>query len=153
MKNLFFLIIIALIFTACTFKKVQKHHGVRSLETKQAQLFENTTNENDIIKILGSPSIKNNFNNDIWIYIERKYTKQSILKLGKKKLITNNALVLEIDKMGLLVKKDFIDINDMNKLKYYNDETQTKISKSTFVYSFLSSMRQKINDPLGKRKK
>ena len=95
----------------------------------------------------------NSFDNDIWIYIERKYKNQSIIKLGKKKLVLNNALILEIDSMGLLVKKDFIDINDMKKIDFYKRNTQTKFSKNSFVYSFLSSMRQKINDPLGKRKK
>ena len=153
MNNFFYLIIIALIFSACTLKKVEKHHGVRSLETIQVKLIEKTTNKNDILEILGSPSIKNSFDNDVWIYIERKYTKQSILKLGKKKLIKNNALILEIDTMGMLVKKNLININQMNNLKYYNNKTETNVSKDSFVYSFLSSMRQKINDPLGKRRK
>ena len=147
------MIIIALILSACTLKKVEKHHGVRSLEIIQVKLIEKTTNKNDILEILGSPSIKNSFDNDVWIYIERKYTKQSILKLGKKKLIKNNALILEIDTMGMLVKKNLININQMNNLKYYNNKTETNVSKDSFVYSFLSSMRQKINDPLGKRRK
>ena len=153
MNNFFYLIIIALILSACTLKKVEKHHGVRSLEIIQVKLIEKTTNKNDILEILGSPSIKNSFDNDVWIYIERKYTKQSILKLGKRKLIKNNALILEIDTMGMLVKKNLININQMNNLKYYNNKTETNVSKDSFVYSFLSSMRQKINDPLGKRRK
>ena len=153
MKNFYFLIIVTLIFSSCTLNKIEKHHGVRSLASKQVKLFENTTNKNDIVKILGSPSIINTFDNDIWIYIERKYKNLSIIKLGKKQLVLNNALILEIDSMGLLVKKDFIDINDMKKIDFYKRNTQTKISKNSFVYSFLSSMRQKINDPLGKRKK
>ena len=153
MNNFFYLIIIALILSACTLKKVEKHHGVRSLEIIQVKLIEKTTNKNDILEILGSPSIKNSFDNDVWIYIERKYTKQSILKLGKKKLIKNNALILEINTMGMLVKKNLININQMNNLKYYNNKTETNVSKDSFVYSFLSSMRQKINDPLGKRRK
>ena len=111
------------------------------------------SNKNDIISILGSPSTKGSFGDDIWIYIERKYTKQSLVKLGKKKLIVNNVLVLEIDTKGLLAKKNFFNMNDMNELNFYKNSTQTKISKNSFVYEFLSSMRQKINDPLGKRQK
>ena len=111
------------------------------------------SNKNDIRSILGAPSTKGTFNNDIWIYIERKYTKRSIITLGKKKLFVNNVLVLEIDKKGLLAQKDFFDINDMNKLNYYNKTTYSNISKNSFVYDFLSSLRQKINDPLGKRRK
>ena len=113
----------------------------------------NSSNKNDIRSILGSPSTKGSFNNDVWIYIERKYTKDSIYKLGKKKIMLNNVLVLEIDKKGLLAKKIFFNMNDMKKMEYYKYTTQTNRSKNSFVYEFLSSMRQKINDPLGKRRK
>ena len=111
------------------------------------------SNKNDIITILGSPSTKGSFDDDVWIYIERKYTKKSIIKFGKKKLIVNNVLVLEIDKKGLLAKKNFFNINDMNELNFYKNSTQTRVTKNSFVYEFLSSMRQKVNDPLGKRRK
>ena len=40
----------------------------------------NKTNKNDIMKILGNPSTKSKFDNDVWIYIERKQT-QSKLKI------------------------------------------------------------------------
>ena len=93
------------------------------------------------------------FDNDLWIYIERKSTKKSIIKLGKKKIIVNNVLVLEIDNKGLLFKKDFYNIDSMNRIKYSKNTTNSAYTKNTFVYDFLSSMRQKINDPLGKRKK
>ena len=53
----------------------------------------------------------------------------------------------------MLVKKDFFDINKMNEIKFSSLSTTNKYSKRSFVYDFLSSMRQKINDPLGKRKK
>ena len=73
--------------------------------------------------------------------------------LGKKKMIKNNVLVLEIDNKGLLVKKDFFDIKDMNEFKFSEETTTSTHSKRSFVYDFLSSVRQKMNDPLGKRKK
>ena len=113
----------------------------------------NQSNINDITKLLGPPSTKSNFDNDIWIFIERETISQKIIKLGKEKLITNNVLVLEIDQRGILVKKDFYDIEKMNKIKFSSLKTDSKFSKRSFVYDFLSSMRQKINDPLGKRKK
>ena len=65
----------------------------------------------------------------------------------------NNVLILEIDKYGLLAKKDLYDLNDMNDLNFSKNETKIEFSKRSFVYDFLSSMKQKINDPLGKRKK
>ena len=111
------------------------------------------SNKNDINSILGPPSTKSTFDNDVWIYIERKENRSSILKLGKKTLVVNNVLILEIDNKGLLEKKQFLNMNDMNKIKFAENTTEVSYAKRTFVYDFLSSMRQKINDPLGKRKK
>ena len=110
----------------------------------------NTTNRNDLIKILGEPSTKSTFDNDVWIYIERKITNTHLF--GRRELIVNNVLVLEIDQRGLLAKIDFYNIDDMNNLKFDKDKTGLVYSKRSFVYDFLSSMRQKINDPLGVRK-
>ena len=137
----------------CTFNKVIKHHGVHFLDKKQETLYISKTNKNDILTELGPPSTKSTFDNDIWIYIERKTSKRSLFTLGKKKLYKNNVLVLEIDNKGLLVKKDFFDINDMNKLEFSENKTTVQYTKNSFVYDFLSSVRQKVNDPLGKRKK
>ena len=111
----------------------------------------NTTNKNDIIKIFGEPSTVSSFDNDVWIYIERKITNTHFF--GKRQLITNNVLVLEIDQYGLLSKIDFYNIEDMNKLKFDDGTTEIAFRKRNFIYDFLSSMRQKINDPLGVRKK
>ena len=110
-----------------------------------------TTNKNDLVKIFGEPSTKSAFDNDVWIYIERKITNTHIL--GRRELIVNNVLVLEIDEFGLLAKIDFYNIDDMNKINFDEDNTEATYGKRSFIYSFLSSMRQKINDPLGVRKK
>ena len=111
----------------------------------------NSTNKNDIVQIFGEPSTKSTFDNDVWIYIERKITNTHWL--GKRELIINNVLVLEIDDRGLLAKMDFYNIEDMNKINFDKSKTEISYKKRNFVYDFLSSMRQKINDPLGVRKK
>ena len=146
------LILTFLFLASCSLNKVVQHHGVHNLEKKQTKLKVNFTNTNDIIKIIGPPSIKNTFDNDVYIYIERKTNGSKLTKLGKKKLITNNVLVLEIDSSGVLFSKKFYDINDMNEVKF--DETKTGISYSqkSFIYNFLSSIRQKVDDPLGKKR-
>jgi len=153
MKKLLHILLIFLFIVSCSFNKVIKKHGVRNLEKKHEKLAININNSNDIIKILGPPSSRSTFDNDLWIYIEREITHEKIVKLGKEKVITNNVLILEINNMGMLVKKDFYNINDMNEIKLSKMKTETKFTKKSFVYDFLSSMRQKINDPLGKRKK
>ena len=146
-----FIILIILINTSCSFKNVVKHHGVHFLEKKQTKLKILESNTNDTKKILGYPSTKNTFDNDIWIYIERKTTVSQIKTLGKKKLLTNNVLVLEFDRRGILLKKDFYTMKDMNNIKVAEDKTDVLSQKDTFVRSIINTLRQKINDPLGKR--
>ena len=153
MKNLFIFLLIALFFSACSLKKVTKHHGVHFLNKKQEKLTVNQSNKNDILKLLGSPSSKSTFDNDLWIYIERKTDNSSLLKFGKEKILLNNVLILEINSMGILEKKEFLDQDDMKNIKFTEQTTENQFKKNSFLYDFLSSMRQKINDPLGKRKK
>ena len=147
---IFFLL---LILSNCSFKPVVKHHGVPFLEKKQQSLLINKTNKNDIIKTLGNPSTTSKFEKDIWIYLERKQTQSKIKNLGKMKIFKNDVLVLQINKYGILEKKEFFDLNDMEEIEITEFTTKSKFKKNSFVYDFLSSMRQKINDPLGVRAK
>ncbi len=137
----------------CSFKKVVDHHGVPFLEKRQKKLIVNQSNINDIRNILGNPSTKSKFDNDVWIYIERKQTQSELKNLGQKKIYINDVLVLEIDNYGILKKKEFFNKNDMKNIKITKNITESSFSKNSFIYNFMSSMRQKINDPLGSRAK
>ncbi len=130
-----------------------KHHGVPFLEKKQKELVINQSTSNDIRKILGNPSTRSKFDNDVWIYIERKQTQSKLSNLGRMKIFKNDVLVLDIDNYGILKKKEFYNINDMKKVKVVDENTEAKFSRNSFIYDFMSSMRQKINDPLGVRAK
>lgn len=149
------LLLLALFFIIanCTNKLTIDHHGVHKLYVKQEKIFPNETNKNDIIKILGPPSSTSFFDNEVLFFIERKEATGNILKLGKKEIITNNVLIVEINKYGLLEKKTFYDLNKMQNLKISKNTTEVNYQKNSFIYDFLSSMRQKVNDPLGKRRK
>ena len=151
MIKILYIILLSLIVSNCSFKKVSKHHGVPFLEKKQSSLILNKSNKNDIIKILGSPSTKSKFDNDVWIYIERKQTQSKLANLGKMKIFKNDVLVLEIDNYGILKKKVFYNKEDMRNIEMVKSTTTTEIRRETFIYDFMSSMRQKINDPLNKR--
>ena len=153
MKNIIFLLFILFVFIGCNIKKTIDHHGVYFLKKKSNKLIISETNKNDIIKLLGPPSVKSNFDNDLYFYIERKITTGAIFKLGKKKFLANNVLILEIDDRGILNKMEFYDLNKMKDLKIVSKETDLDYRKNSFIYDFLSSMRQKLNDPLGKRKR
>ena len=153
MNKLLYILLSFFIVSNCSFKPVIKHHGVPFLEKKQSSLIVNKSNKNDIIKILGNPSTKSKFDNDLWIYIERKQTQSKLKYFGRMKIYENNVLVLEIDNYGLLKKKDFYNKNDMNDIKFTKNITGKDFNKKNFVYDFMSSLRQKINDPLDERAK
>jgi outer membrane protein assembly factor BamE (lipoprotein component of BamABCDE complex) len=121
----FILIFLSITLLAnCSFKKVDKHHGVPFLEEKQKLLVVNKTNKNEIRKILGSPSTTSKFNNDVWIYIERKLTQSELKNLGRMKLIKNDVLVLEIDDRGILNNKSFYNKDDMENVKMVEATTE-----------------------------
>ena len=144
---------LSFIVSNCSFKKVVKHHGVPFLEKKQNSLVVNEANKNDVTKILGIPSTTSLFDDNMWIYIERKQTQSEIKNLGKMKIYKNDILVLEFDKLGILKKKELYDLEDMNKIKIAKETTENINKNKSFLYDFMSSMRQKVNDPLGQRAK
>ena len=110
------------------------------------------TSSNDVIKILGFPSTKSSFDNDVWIYLERKITSSELKSLGRKKLLLNNVLILDFNNEGMLVEKNLLTKGDMNSLTVSDKNTLVLNRKNSFINSFMSSLRQKINDPLGIKK-
>ena len=153
MFKILYIFFIALVVSNCSFKKVVKHHGVPFLDKKQKQLIVDRSTSNDIRKILGTPSTRSKFDNDVWIYIERKQTQSRLRNLGRMKIFKNDVLVLELDNTGILKKKEFYNMEDMEKIKVVEDTTEATFARNSFIYDFMSSMRQKINDPLGVRAK
>ena len=146
------LILLILLLASCSLNKVVRHHGVYNLEKKQTQLKINYTNKNDIIALIGPPSTKSTFDNDIYIYIERATSGSKLVKFGKRELLKNDVLVLEISNTGMLLSKNFYNKNDMNKIKFDENITTINYQKKSFIYNFLRSVREKIDDPLGKKR-
>ena len=146
------LIILTLFLSNCKLNKVVNHHGIHNLELKSKELLINKANVNDINKILGPPSSTSYFDNDVFIYLERKTSNSKLLKLGKRKLLVNNVLLLEIDKRGMLINKEFLSKNDLNKLKISQKETGINTKKQSFINRALSNVINKIDDPLGKKR-
>ena len=153
MHKTLYIIFFSLIVTNCSFKPTIKLHGVPYLEKKQNKLFVNKSNVNDIKELLGNPQTKSKFDKNTWIYVERKQTQSELKKLGNMKILQNNVLILEINKYGILEKKTFYTKEDMQDIKIVEATTEAGFKRSSFIYDFMSSMRQKINDPLGQRAK
>ena len=145
MKKTIYLILVSLIFlSACQRHPVIKTHGISYLEKREKLIVINKSNKNDTVDVLGQPSTKGMTDENLWIYIERTKTKGKLLKLGRNYLIKNNVLVLEFNKYGILSRKEFFDKKNMKKIKFAKDITENEIRKENFIYSFLSSIRQKM---------
>ena len=143
---------LALIFiTSSSTNKVVSNHGISFIDIKSKQLVENKSNKNDIIQILGPPSIKSEFDENIWIYIERKKTSTTVFTLGKRKIEKNNALIVQINDNGLLEEKTLINLDNMNDLKFSKKETKSNYTKDSYIYNVLTSLREKINSPTKRR--
>ena len=148
-KNLYLLGFFLLFIFGCQQNEVIKTHGVAYLKKREKLIIVNETNKNDTIGILGQPSTKGMVNDNLWIYIERTRTRGKLLKLGRNYIKKNNVLILEFDKYGILNRKEFYDKAKMNEIKFAKNTTENELRKENFIYSFLSSVRQKM---LTKRK-
>ena len=146
------IIVILLLLSNCQRNPIIDTHGVAFLDKKQKQLIIDKTNKNDVKKALGHPSTIGTFDNSIWIYIERTRTRGKLLKIGQNITNKNNVLALEFNEYGILTKKNFYNKSNINEVNFTEDSTETITREKNFVYSFLSSLRQKINQPVKKKK-
>ena len=143
-KNIYLLGIILFVIIGCQRHEVIKTHGISYLDKREKLIIVNKTNKNDAITILGQPATKGIVDDNLWIYIERTRTRGKLFKLGRNDLKKNNVLVLDFDKYGILKKKEFYDKEKMNKVNFAKNITENEVRKENFIYSFLSSVRQKM---------
>jgi len=144
MKKFFYIFLILFLITSCKTNEVIKTHGISYLENREKLIFVNKSNKNDVVELFGHPSTKGMTDDNLWIYIERTTTKGTMLKLGRNFLKKNNTLVLEFNKYGILTKKEFYNKDKMQKLTFSKNITENELRKENFIYSFLSSIRQKM---------
>ena len=143
-KTIFFLLASLIFFIGCQRQEVIKTHGVAYLDKREKLIVVNKSNKNDAIEVLGHPATKGMTDDNLWIYIERTKTRGTLLKLGKSYLKKNNVLILEFDKYGVLNKKEFYDKESMKQINFAKAITENDARKENFIYSFLSSIRQKM---------
>tara|TARA_Y100001936_G_C15611172_1_gene426726 strand:+ start:74 stop:547 length:474 start_codon:yes stop_codon:yes gene_type:complete len=150
-KYIVLLISIFLLVANCNNKKVSSNHGFKALEVKMNKISINESNKNDILKIIGPPSFKSGFDNNLWFYVERRKTNQPLRKLGIKKIEINNTLALQFDNTGILQNKKIVKKDQMNDLKFSNVSTQKDFKQNNFLFNVFSSLREKMNAPSKKR--
>ncbi len=138
---LFFFIIL---FNSCQLKESSNTHGILFLENRTNKLIVNKSNKNDVVNIIGQPHSKSIANDNEWIYIERVFVKGEYHKLGQNILKSNNVLLLEFNKFGILKNKKLFDKEDIKKIAFSNKATKNDLSKRSFVEKLFSSLRAKM---------
>ena len=136
--------ILFIILNGCKLQEPSKNHGILFLENRSEKLITKKSNKNDVLKIFGNPHTKSFDDENTWFYLERILTKGKYHKLGQHVIKENNVLVLVFDKYGILDSKEIFDVNDNKKLTFSKDITENKLSKQSFIESFLSSVKQKM---------
>ena len=63
------------ILIGCQLQEPSKNHGIVFLENRSKKLIVNSTNQNDVINIIGQPHSKSVKDENEWFYIERVLTK------------------------------------------------------------------------------
>ena len=148
-KYILFLIFV-FITSSCNLNKVIKHHGTHDLKVKSDKLIINEFNKNDVFKILGPAAYISDFDINTHVYIERKTTSSRLSKLGEKKLLLNDVLIVEYNDRGILISKNLLNKKDMNDIVFVETTTTKKVFNSSQLQNILQGLKQKINDPLGK---
>ena len=137
------------ILSHCQFKEQIKGHGINFLKNRSEKILINKSNKNDVINVLGNPHTTSVDDENLWFYFDRKIASGKLIKFGDVDLLENNVLVLNFNRYGVVVNKEFFDKQDMKEIKYSEMKTENPVTKDSFVTSFLQSVRQKM---YGKRK-
>ena len=139
-----YIIFFLFFFNNCQLKEANKAHGINFLENREKAIIVGKTNQNDIVKLIGSPHTKSIKDQNTWIYFERTIGRGKLIKLGQNVLKENNVLELKFDRYGILKSKKMYDKRNMNKVSYSNKITTNEVNQKSFVSKFLGSLKQKL---------
>ena len=107
------------------------------------KIFLKKTNKNDVINILGNPHTKSIDDENLWFYFDRKLSGGSIMNFGEMNLLENNVLVINFDKYGIVVNKEFYSKEDMKKIKYSEMKTKNPVSNKVSFLPFCKVLDKK----------
>ena len=88
-----------------------------------------------MINVLGNPHTTSIDDENLWFYFDRKIASGKLMKIGETDLLENNVLVLNFDKYGIVLNKEFFSKEDMKRIKYSEMKKKTRLWKiSRFAY-------------------
>jgi len=141
MKLVYKALLFIIALSSCT--KINELHGIDNLKNKADNLVINQSNSNDVLNFIGPPQHKDVTNKNIWFYNEIRHIHT---KLGAKEILDNNTLKIEFDDLGVVKKLTFLDKNDLNKVNFDKNATQSLGKSQNFLSSFLAGMRERAKN-------
>ena len=148
LKKILFLILV-ISTSSCSFVKINEIHGVTNLQQGSKILEIGKINKTNTIEILGPPPLVDFNNQDIWYYLEIKKTKNLF---GNNEITDNNLLLLQFNHKEILIKKKFLDKNQMKKIEFDSNQTSTLGVDNSLLKNILSSTKKRL-DNLAKKNK
>ena len=139
-------LIVLIILNACQLQEPNKNHGILFLKNRSDQLQTNTSNKNDVIRLIGQPHTKSISDDETWMYFERVLKKGKYHRLGQNIVKVNNVLLISFDKYGILKNKSLFDKNDIETISFSEEITENNLSKKSFAEKFLQSIKKKMYD-------
>ena len=124
MKLILFFISTLIITYSCS--PINKQHGyilenIVNPSDSLSQFNLETTTENDILQILGSPSIIIDDVNNIWIYLV-SIKKENVFE--DDDLVHQSIMRYEFNDNGKLLSKEYFSKEDFTEIAFSKDETQ-----------------------------
>ena len=126
---LFFFIFVSIIYSC---SPINKQHGylfedVFNSSDKLSQFNTDKTSKDDILSVLGSPSIEIGDINNIWIYLI-SIKEENVFE--DDELIFQSVIRFEFDDSGILKSKEFLDENNFKKIAFSTNKT--RVISNTF---------------------
>ena len=135
-RNLYFLIFMTILGTACSSDVFLVHNGNMPSPEKVAQISEGQTFE-QVEEILGSPSLVSTFDSNTWIYMSSTLKKVAFCKPEE---INRNVLTITFNQKGVVSKISTYDKANGEELQIDEDETLVKGNKVGFFRKYFGGV-------------
>jgi outer membrane protein assembly factor BamE (lipoprotein component of BamABCDE complex) len=145
-KKIFFIAIFTITISACSNLYILNETGNMPRANNIEKIIIGETNEKEVLKILGSPSTINKFNDKSYIYMSSKIKSIAFFKPEE---IERNVLTIEFNKNNTVSKISRLNKQDGKEINISLDKTPTT-GKELTVWEQIIGNIGRFNQPLAR---
>ncbi len=120
--------IILILLAGCAEQKIVRGHLLR--ESLLQQVYVGESSQQDVLRVLGTPTTISTFDNGVWYYIGQRRTKDGFLP---PEIDAVEIHVLRFDENGVVKEVDYYDQSSVKFLSYNDSRTRTRGSELTIT--------------------